>query len=59
MLKNQLAETELEIISKLECPNIVKYFDHFEMVKKEYDCYETYICLVTEFCDVSYPRINS
>lgn len=49
------AYNEVDIISRLDCPNIVKYYDHFDLVVSNEEDAESqivYLCLVTEFCEV-------
>lgn len=52
MEKDKIAENELDIISRLACPNVVKYFDHFYLIVSEFGKDVSYLCLVTEFCSV-------
>ena len=62
MEKDKIAENELDIISRLECPNVVKYFDHFYLIVSEFGKDVSYLCLVTEFCSVLlitlFPEFN-
>lgn len=52
MAKEQTAENEIKLIHGLEHPNIVKYFEHFELDIKEYGLVEIKLCIVTEICQV-------
>lgn len=50
---NSRNENEYNLHLKISHQNIVKYFDHFNYEDKEDD--RDYICLITEYCEVSDP----
>ena len=47
--KNCTSENELELIMSVNHENVVKYYDHFELIKGG----TKYLCIITEFCHVS------
>ena len=50
---SKVAENETEILTRLDHKNIVKYFDHFEIIMSNNRIRgEKKLCIVTEFCDV-------
>lgn len=54
---NEMAQNETEILTRLNHENIVKYLDHFEVENQNYR--EIKLCIVTEFCEVSFLLIFS
>lgn len=52
---NEVAQKEMEILKSLNHPNVVKYFDHFEIVmgSNMSENKQLKLCIVTEFCEVS------
>ena len=53
MRKDETAENELNVITSVDHENIVRYYDHFELIKGG----TKYLCIITEFCHVS--KLNS
>ena len=49
MVKNQIALNELEILTAVNHENVVRYFDHFDLVKGQS---LTYLSIITEFFEV-------
>ena len=48
-----LAQNETDILKRLDHENIVKYFDHFEIVtRNNFKRKEKRFCIITEFCEV-------
>lgn len=49
--ENLEAQNELELIIQLNHPNIVRFYDHFELVTVNSPI-EIKLCIVIEFCQV-------
>ena len=46
--KNDTSENELELIKSVDHENVVRYYDHFELIKGG----TKYLCIITEYCHV-------
>lgn len=55
MTKGESAVKELEIITGLDFPHIVKYCDHFEAIIPDlFGVQVDHLCIVSEFCEVGF-----
>ena len=45
-------EKEASLLSRLSHENILKYYEHFEIISKESQCHP---CIITEYCQVIFP----
>lgn len=52
MNKHAVAENELEIVTRLNHENVVKYMDNFDLiVGNNYGQQETKLCIISEYCE--------
>ena len=50
---DEVSQNELDILMKIDHANVIKYFDHFELVlSRNSGQIETSICIVMEYCEV-------
>ena len=58
MKLDEVAKNEIDILKSLDHPNIIKYYDHFEMEIEMgsgsaiLNIKQKSLCVVTEFCEV-------
>lgn len=51
--RDEIADNELNVLSRLDNENVVKYFAHFEFsVRDNRDHKKTKLAILTEFCEV-------
>ena len=56
MDRDEIAENELNVLTRLNHENVVKYFAHFEFsVRGSTGNKKIKLAILTEFCEVSFP----